>query len=187
MDISDLVAHVAVTGGHGPTQLREAMTAAREREVARIAAAPVSATRLGADCLDMCVHAHDLGAALDEPIELNDHLPAATEASRLLLRFAPQLLVTALPGQDATLRVTVRGGSQLERTIVVRDGRLQGSPGGPAHGPGLEPAETIEVDPAALVLLLSGRADPGALRHAGTLAWTGAHAETFVHRARLPG
>ena len=83
---------------------------------------------LGAQCLDMCLHVHDLTAALGAPADLRDHEAAAREACRLVLRVLPRLLVAAVGADDATLRVAVRLGD--DRAVHVTHGSVvPGRPG----------------------------------------------------------
>ena len=131
---------------------------------------------LGAQCLDMCLHVHDLTSALGTPADLRDHEPAAREACRLVLRVLPRLLVAAVGADDATLRVAVRLGD--DRAVHVTHGAVV--PGRPEDA-----ADAVEIDPGGLLLLLAGRRDAESLRDAGALSWTGPAAEAFVHRARL--
>lgn len=175
-DVAELAIHL--TGVHyaGPETLRAALGAARHRALTqlgdRVAGDPV----LGAQCLDMCLHVHDLTAALGAPADLRDHEPAAREACRLVLRVLPRLLVAAVGAGDATLRLAVRAGD--DRAVHVTHGAVV--PGGTD-----EAADAVEIDPGGLLLLLTGRRDAESLRAAGALDWSGPVADAFVHRARL--
>ena len=175
-DVAELAIHL--TGVHyaGPETLREAVAAARHRAETQLAGRTSGDPVLGAQCLDMCLHVHDLTSALGAPADLRDHEAAAREACRLVLRVLPRLLVAAVGADDATLRVAVRLGD--DRAVHVTHGTVV--PGRPEDA-----ADAVEIDPGGLLLLLAGRRDAESLRDAGALSWTGPAAEAFVHRARL--
>ena len=175
-DVAELAVHL--TGVHyaGPETLREAVAAARHRAETQLAGRTSGDPVLGAQCLDMCLHVHDLTTALGAPADLRDHEAAAREACRLVLRVLPRLLVAAVGADDATLRVAVRLGD--DRAVHVTHGTVV--PGRPEDA-----ADAVEIDPGGLLLLLAGRRDAESLRDAGALSWTGPAAEAFVHRARL--
>jgi hypothetical protein len=183
--IGDLVAHLAgVHGGThfaGPDRLRDSLAGARRRSALRLDGRPAGDRVLGADCLDLCLHAHDLTTALAAPVDLAAHAAAVHEACRLIVDVAPRLLVSALGPRDATVRLVVRrpgGGSPaFERTLHVVGGRC-------GAATDTEP-DVVEVDPDALLLLLAGRRPADALAAVGAAAWSGAAADAFVHRARL--
>jgi hypothetical protein len=175
-DVAELAIHL--TGVHyaGPETLRAALGAARHRALTQLADRRAGDPVLGAQCLDMCLHVHDLTAALGAPADLRDHEPAAREACRLVLRVLPRLLVAAVGAGDATLRLAVRAGD--DRAVHVTHGTVV--PGGTDGG-----ADAVEIDPGGLLLLLTGRRDAESLRAAGALDWSGPAADAFVHRARL--
>ncbi|HWN29715.1 MAG TPA: hypothetical protein VNP37_22315 [Actinomycetospora sp.] len=175
-DVAELAIHL--TGVHyaGPETLRAALGAARHRALTQLADRAVGDPVLGAQCLDMCLHVHDLTAALGAPADLRDHEPAAREACRLVLRVLPRLLVAAVGAGDATLRLAVRAGD--DRAVHVTHGAVV--PSGTD-----EAADAVEIDPGGLLLLLTGRRDAESLRAAGALDWSGPVADAFVHRARL--
>lgn len=175
-DVAELAIHL--TGVHyaGPETLRGALGAARHRTLTQLADRAAGDPVLGAQCLDMCLHVHDLTAALGAPADLRDHEPAAREACRLVLRVLPRLLVAAVGAGDATLRLAVRAGD--DRAVHVTHGAVV--PGGTD-----EAADAVEIDPGGLLLLLTGRRDAESLRAAGALHWSGPVADAFVHRARL--
>jgi hypothetical protein len=183
MDVTDLVIHLAGIHYAGPDRLREGLAAGRARTAHRLADRTAGDRVLGTHCLDLCLHAHDLTSALGDPVDLAAHAPAALEACRLVVDVAPRLLVAALGGRDATVRLVVHGadgGAGLERTIHVVEGHTAPLSGG-------APADVLEVEASALLLLLAGRRDADALEAAGAVRWTGSAADAFVHRARLVG
>jgi hypothetical protein len=174
-DVAELAVHL--TGVHyaGPETLRAAVGAARHRAETQLAGRTTGDPVLGAQCLDMCLHVHDLTAALGAPADLREHEAAAREACRLVLRVLPRLLVAAVGAEDAVLRLAVRAGD--DRAVHVTHGTVV--PGG------TDAADAVEIDPDGLLLLLAGRADAESLRAAGALDWSGPVADAFVHRARL--
>lgn len=182
MDVFDLTVHLAGVHYAGPERLREAMGAARARVAAQLADRISGDRVLGAQCLDMCLHAHDLGRAVGHPVDLADHAPAALEACRLIVDVAPRLLVAATGARDSTVRLRVRGDGvapDVERTIHVADGHLV--PASATAGT----ADVVDIDPVALLLLLSGRRGAETLRDEGSAHWSGDAADCFVHEARL--
>lgn len=182
-DVTGLVTHL--TGVHyaGPDRLVEGIDAARARAALRLHALPPSERVLGAQCLDMCLHGHDLARALDRPFDLASYEPAALQACRLLVGMAPRLLLAAL-GPDSAVRLLVRPDQDrapvVDRTVRLRDGR-------PSAGPADARADTVDVTAAGLLLLLTGRRDADGLAAAGQAGWSGDAADRFVHRARLVG
>lgn len=186
--VGDLVAHLAgIHGGThfaGPERLRASLAEARHRTALRLDGRTAGDRVLGADCLDLCLHAHDLTTALAAPIDLGDHPAATLEACRLIVDVAPRLLVAALGPRDATVRLVVRapgGGDHttaLERTVHVVRGRRAGAE------PDTEP-DVVEIDADALLLLLAGRRPAESFAADGAAAWSGDAADAFVHRARL--
>jgi len=175
-DVAELAIHL--TGVHyaGPDRLRAAVGAARHRALSQLGGRTAGDPVLGAQCLDMCLHVHDLTGAVGTPADLRDHEPAAREACRLVLRVLPRLLVAAVGADDATLRVAVRLGD--DRAVHVTHGTVVPGRAGDA-------TDDVEIDPGGLLLLLTGRRDAESLRDAGALSWSGPAAEAFVHRARL--
>jgi hypothetical protein len=143
---------------------------------------------LGAQCLDMCLHGHDLARALDRPFDLGSYEPAALEACRLLVGVTPRLLVAALGAagsRDAAVRLLVRPGRDrppvVDRTVRLRDGH-------PAEeGPTDARTDTVDVTAVGWLLLLSGRQDAEGLAAEGQAGWSGDAADRLVHRARLVG
>lgn len=185
--VGDLVAHLGGVhaGVHfaGPDRLRASVAEARRRTAVRLEGRTAGDRVLGADCLDLCLHAHDLTTALAAPVDLADHAAATVEACRLVIDIAPRLLVSALGARDATVRLVVRrpdagGTPALERTVHVVGGRATGPTGDAAP-------DVVEIDADALLLLLAGRRRAEALAATGAAAWSGEAADAFVHRARL--
>lgn len=188
MDVRDLVVHLATTGAARASprgtagllrELRETRDQARSRLVSLASTAEAAAglegnrdrRLLGAHCLDLVVHCHDLAAAVGERLDLVDS-PAAAEACRYVLPMAERLLAR-------------RAGNGLAAAPRLEVGRsVTGGPGTP--WPGQEEA-VVTATPAALVLLLSGRSDPDEWRRRGALTWSGEAAESFVRRVRLFG
>lgn len=185
-DVTGLVTHL--TGLHyaGPDRLRESIHEARARAALRVRATRPSERVLGAQCLDMCLHTHDLTLAVGQPFDLVECEPAAVAACRLLVGVAPRLLVAA-GAQDAALRLLVRAGPDhapaVDRTVRLRDGHPIAGPSGPWE----ERTDTVDTTAAGLLLLLTGRRDAEGLAAAGLAGWSGDAAERFVHRARLVG
>src|SRR4051794_25150958 len=107
-DVGGLVAHLAGIHYAGPETLRASLGAARRRDALQLAGRVPGDRVLGAHCLDLCVHAHDLTTALDAPVDLADHAAAALEACRLIVDVAPRLLVAVSGPRDATVRLVVR-------------------------------------------------------------------------------
>lgn len=173
-DVLDLAVHLSGVHYAGPERVGPALAAARRRDAVRLAGRPSGDRVLGATCLDMCLHAYDLGLALDAPVDLAEHPDAVLEACRLVVGVAPRLLLAATGTRDAAIRLRVRGpdGVDLERVL----------------GPAADRAtETVDIEPDALLLLLSGRCDAEALRDAGAARWSGPAATAFVCSARLVG
>ncbi|MHC1557393.1 hypothetical protein ACR9E3_00460 [Actinomycetospora sp. C-140] len=190
--VGDLVGHLAGmhAGVHfaGPDRLAASLAVARRRTVLRLDGRPAGDRVRGADCLDLCLHTHDLTTALSAPVDLADHATAALEACRLIIDVAPRLIVAALGPTDATVRLVVRRpgstvadrSTALERTVHIVGGRCSDT------APDAEP-DVVEIDADALLLLLAGRRRAEALAADGTAAWCGEAADAFVHRARLVG
>lgn len=180
MDVLDLAVHL--TGVHyaGPARLGQAVGAARTRAAAQLLDRSAGDRVLAAWCLDMCLHTHDLGRATGRPVDLGDYPGATREACRLAVDLAPRLLVAASGPRDCTLRLRVACG--LERVVHVADGR----PAPARPGDAATDIDSVDVDPAALLLLLSGRRTVDELRADGAVRWSGETAESFVHSARLP-
>lgn len=187
LSVRGLVAHVATaTGANGAdpsAQLLAELKAAREAQAARMMALTGHQDRvLGASCLDMWVHTYDLATALDRPVDLDEDSPAVAEASRYLMRFAPQLFARGTAGEDgATLTIDMHGPLQHTATLALQGGRGLWSPDAARARDG----DTVTATPAAFVLLLSGRGEPERWRDLGMLQWSGAGGAAFVHNARL--
>ncbi|MDD7937625.1 hypothetical protein PHK61_04220 [Actinomycetospora lutea] len=184
--VGDLVTHLAGIhlGVHyaGPDQLRASLAGARRHTALLLEGRAAGDRVLGAHCLDLCLHAHDLTTALAAPVDLADHATATVEACRLVIDMAPRLLVSALGARDATVRLVVRrpdAGRRpaLERTVHVVGGRCT--------GPGDAEPDVVDIDADALLLLLAGRRRAESLAATGAAAWSGDAADAFVHRARL--
>jgi hypothetical protein len=203
-DVTGLTAHLAGAHWAGPERVRQALAAARDGAVRRVGSRPSGDRVLGADCLDLWVHAHDLDTATRAPLDLVRADAVALEACRLVVDLAPRLL--RLPGDPGTpagaLHVVVRrpgqDGTALVRTLGVGGGcRADGAPS--TARPGARPAvldegavptgatSTLEIDPDALLLLLTGRRSAATLRAEGAADWSGGPAAAFVAHARLPG
>ncbi|MDD7964766.1 hypothetical protein [Actinomycetospora lemnae] len=184
--VGDLVAHLA--GEHGgvhyaaPARLRSSLAGARHREALRMAGLDAGDPVLGASCLDLCLHAHDLRTALGLPVDLAEHAPAVLAAARLVVDLAPRLLVAAVGPRAASVRLVVRApgddAAVLDRTVHVVDGH-------PAAPDRDTPPDVVDVDADALLLLLAGRRPAEALAADGAAAWSGPAADALVHRAPL--
>jgi uncharacterized protein (TIGR03083 family) len=187
MTVRDVVSHVAagtaVPGGRAgtPEQLVAGLRLARAAHAERLAADAAAAHgpghvhhAVGASCLDLYVHAHDLSTALGLPVDLEEDSPAVRAACRYLLHLAPRLLALRAGAQAGdTLRVGL-GGAETELTVGGAElWRPDGADG------------SVTATPAALVLLLAGRGDPGQWRARGALDWSGSSGEAFVRKARL--
>ena len=169
-DVTDLVTHL--TGVHyaGPDRLREALAEAHDRAERTVLWSAPSGRVLEAQCLDMCLHAHDLHEALGLELDPEVVSPAAVEACRLVSELLPRLL--ARSGSRATcLHLLVRawpgGPVEIERTVRVGD------------APAVPTAE-IDADADAFLLLLSGRRSAGDLAARGRVAWSGRTAASLV-------
>lgn len=169
-DVAGLVAHL--TGVHyaGPDRLRAALTEAHERaQHAALSAAP-SDRVLQAQCLDMCLHTHDLHAALGLELDPLAAAPAAVAACRLVSGFVPRLLVRS-GARAASLRLLVRDGRDgvvvIDRTVRVGDGA--------GH-----PTAEVDADAEAFLLLLAGRRSARELVDAGRVVWSGRSAASLV-------
>ncbi|HEV7756465.1 MAG TPA: maleylpyruvate isomerase N-terminal domain-containing protein [Mycobacteriales bacterium] len=185
MTVRDVVGHVAsgiAVGRTGtPDELIEGLRLARAAHAERLAADAAAAHgpghnhhAVGASCLDLYVHAHDLSTALGVPVDLTEDSPAVREAARYLLHLAPRLLALRAGAQTGdTLRVGLPG---AETELTVGGAELWRPDG--ADG-------SVTATPAALVLLLAGRGDPGHWRARGALDWSGSSGEAFVRKARL--
>jgi hypothetical protein len=168
--VTDLVTHL--TGVHyaGPEQLREALARAHDRAERAVHASAPSGRELEAQCLDMCLHTHDLHEALGLELDTDAVAPAALEACRLASAFMPRLLVRT-GARPTCLRLLVRavpgGPVEIDRTIRVGD------------GPALPTAE-IDAEAEAFLLLLAGRRTAGELADRGRVRWSGRSAECLV-------
>lgn len=197
LDIASLIAHVAglpsqTLPRRGASTLLDGLRAARRIQLVRTASwgnalssaetsNDVSVDRLvGAWCSDLWVHGHDLSSALGEPSGIDDDAADVMAACRYLLRFVPYVFARRAGADEGDeLRLVVGGAVDQDRVLTVREGR------------GVWSSETsvtdhaVSASPGALVLLLSGRADPGQLRELGVLHWWGTRGEAFVRRARI--
>jgi hypothetical protein len=187
VDVRGLVVHLTTTGIPHPrgtssetlvAQLADARDA-QARRLLDLATAATAAERagdvhsrerrlLGASCVDMLVHTHDLAAATGAEMDLED-TPATVEACRYLLPMASQLMCGATGPTDPS-------GVRLE---VIGLGTV------PPSSTGVDDRDVVTTTPAALVLLLSARADVDGWRRRGLLSWTGPHGAAFVRQARL--
>ncbi len=173
MDVGALGAHLA--GLPGPGSLAARVTAARDDATRRLAGRTAGDRVLAAHCLDLWVHAHDLAAALPagpspgraDPAR---HTPVAVEACRLVADLAPRLVG---PGSAAP-RLVVREATGPGRVVLDR-------------ALGASATDTLEIEARALLLLVTGRADPETLWTQGVARWSGAGAAAFVDHVRLPG
>ncbi len=200
-DVAGLVAHVAGPGALQPATAGlfrdpvEALRVSRARQIARIAAMggdmggdmarPAQVGRgdrmLGASCADLWVHAYDLATGLGEAFDLDEHSAPLAQACQYLLSLTPALVTSRLaPGEAGDLRVTLHGAVEHDSALALRNGRARWDGSG-----GVAREHLVTGTAAAFVLLLSGRSDPAQLRERGVLAWSGAHGEAFVRRARL--
>lgn len=143
---------------------------------------PRTSRRVDARCLDLWVHAHDLGSTLGTPTDLDDSTFAVHRSSTYLLRLLPTLAAPRLGTEvdRREVRVRVRGLDAPEAVAAVRRGRGVWLPGDHRTG------DEVSATPAALVLLLSGRVAPDVLRRHGALRWSGSVAEDLVRHARIP-
>ncbi|MDQ3708021.1 MAG: maleylpyruvate isomerase N-terminal domain-containing protein [Actinomycetota bacterium] len=196
-DVAGLVAHVAGPGAWQPAAAGaagdpvEALRGTRATQVGRIAAVGGDASHptedgrgermLRASCADLWVHTYDLTTGLGEDFDLDENSATLAQACQYLLGLTPALVASRLaPGEAADLRVALRGGVEHDRTLAVRNSQARWDGSARAGSEHL-----VAATPAAFVLLLSGRGDPGQLRNSGVLEWSGAHGEAFVRRARL--
>jgi hypothetical protein len=176
-DVAGLVAHL--TGVHyaGPDRLRTALATAHERAERAALTSPPSGRVLEAQCLDMCLHAHDLHEALGLELDPDATGPAAVAACRLVSGFLPRLLVRT-GARAACLRLLVRDGPDgdvvIDRTVRV------------GEGAGVPTAE-VDADAEAFLLLLAGRRGAGELADAGRVTWSGRGAEALVGGVSLVG
>jgi hypothetical protein len=168
-DVADLVAHL--TGVHyaGPDRLREALATAHERAERSVLTSAPSGRVLQAQCLDMCLHAHDLHEALDLELDPAVAAPAAVAACRLVSGFVPRLLVRT-GARAACLRLVVRDGPDgavvIDRLVRVGEGTV--------------PTAEVDADAEAFLLLLAGRRSARELADAGRVLWSGRTAESLV-------
>jgi hypothetical protein len=189
MTVGDVVTHVAAGApllGRSPAELLDGLRLAREAYASRVTLAePGHHVRddraLGASCLDLYVHAHDVATALRIPVDLDDDSPAVAAACRYLMHLAPKLMTARVGAQEGdAVRLALPG---------VGDGLATAGPR--LWRPDSEDADadpddgTVVAKPAAFVLLLAGRGDPGHYRARGALDWSGASGEAFVRKARL--
>jgi hypothetical protein len=169
-DVAGLVAHL--TGAHyaGPDRLRDALAAAHERAVHTVRSAAPSDRVLQAQCLDMCLHTHDLHEAVGLGLDADAAAPAAVAACRLVSGFVPRLLVRT-GARAACLRLLVRAGQGgpvvIDRTVRVGEGAAL-------------PTAEVDADAEAFLLLLAGRRSAAELADAGRVLWSGRSAESLV-------
>jgi hypothetical protein len=169
-DVAGLVAHL--TGVHyaGPDRLREALATAHERAERSVLTSAPSGRVLQAQCLDMCLHAHDLHEALGIELDPAAAAPAAVAACRLVSGFVPRLLVRT-GARAACLRLVVRDGPDgavvIDRVVRVGEGAAV-------------PTAEVDADAEAFLLLLAGRRGARELADAGRVVWSGRSAETLV-------
>ncbi|MDL5155143.1 hypothetical protein [Actinomycetospora termitidis] len=165
-DVADLVTHL--TGGHptDPDRMREELAAAHVRAGRELTHAAPRGEALAAQCLDMCLHTHDLLAALDRDLDPDEAEPAAVQACRLVVGTLPRLLACTPELRASSLRVVVRAGDGA--AVIDRSFPTTG------HGA----AETLEADAVAMVLLLAGRRRVMELRD--LVAWDGPTAERVL-------
>jgi hypothetical protein len=221
MTVRDVVSHVAagtaIPAGPRvpPAELVEGLRLARAEYEARLAAVarhhrrheeqhdePHDAThlrrQLGATCLDLYVHAHDLSTALGVPVDLDDDSPAVTEACQYLLGLTPHLFAGRAGAHEGqTLRVGLPGMAERGPVLAAADGatvtvaggrglwRPDATAEGQPDGTDTDGAGVVTAKPAAFVLLLAGRGDPAQWRDRGALEWSGDSGEAFVRKARL--
>lgn len=169
-DVTDLVTHL--TGVHyvGPERLREALAEAHDRAERSALSSALSGRVLEAQCLDMCLHTHDLYEALGIELDPDVAGPAALEACRLVSEFVPRLLARSA-SRATCLRLLVRarpgGPVEIDRTVRVGD------------GPAVPTAE-VDADADAFLLLLSGRRPATDLAAQGRVTWSGRTAASLV-------
>ncbi|GLZ51078.1 hypothetical protein [Actinomycetospora sp. NBRC 106378] len=143
-DVTDLVTHLCGVHYAGPDRLQEELAAAHVRAGRHLTHLAPHGEELAAHCLDMCLHTHDLLAALDRELNRDAAEAAAAAACELVVGVVPRLLAHAPTPRAASLRVVVRTSSGVVVDRVV-----------PTTGHGAP--ETLEADAVALVLLLSAR------------------------------
>jgi hypothetical protein len=190
MTVRDVVTHVAAGApllGPGPAELVDGLRLAREAYASRLAITHESPGHhvrdnraLGASCLDLYVHAHDVASALGIPVDLDDDSPAVAAACRYLMQLAPKLMTVRVGAQEGdSVRLALPGvGNDVATAGLWRPDGIEDAAG--AQG-------AVVAKPAAFILLLAGRGDPGHWRARGALEWSGASGEAFVQKARLLG
>jgi hypothetical protein len=182
MSVRDVVTHVAAGApllGRTPAELVDGLRLAREAYASRLATVHgdpadhhLQSRALGASCLDLYVHAHDVASALGIPVDLDDASPAVAEACRYLMHLAPKLMSVRVRAQEGdSVRLALPGVGDREATAGLW--RPDGADG------------SVVAKPAAFILLLAGRGDPGHWRARGALEWSGVSGEAFVQKARL--
>ncbi|WP_018330634.1 hypothetical protein [Actinomycetospora chiangmaiensis] len=149
-DVTDLVTHLCGVHYAGPGRLQEALAVAHDRAGRQLTHAAPHGDELAAQCLDMCLHTHDLLAALGRELDRDAAEPAAAAACRLVVGTVPRLLAHSPAPRAAQLRVVVRTAAGVVIDRVV-----------PTTGTGAP--ETLEADAVALLLTLSARRDPAEL------------------------
>ncbi len=154
----------------GGARLRSALATAHERaEHAALTSAP-SGRVLEAQCLDMCLHAHDLHEALGLELDPVAAAPAAVAACRLVER----------------VRAPAPGPHRRPRGLPAPRGARR-SPTAPSSstascgwGRAAVPTAEVDADAEAFLLLLAGRRSAGQLADEGRVAWSGRSAESLV-------
>lgn len=133
--------------------------------------------------MDLWVHSHDLRTALGEHTDLEDRAPAVINGVAWVSGYLPRLFAAAAGrSTDRAVRVRMMGaGAAADGVVAVRAGN-------PLWLPLDHPTDDhLNITPAALLLLLSGRVSPAGLRDRGALEWSGAAAQLLVQHTRLPG
>jgi hypothetical protein len=148
--VADLVTHLGGVHYAGPDRLRAALVTAHARAGRQLVHAAPRGGELAAQCLDMCLHTHDLLAALGRDLDRDEAGPAAAAACRLVVGMIPRLLAHVPEPRASSLRVVVRTDRRVIDHVVPTTGA--GAP------------ETLEADAVALLLVLSGRRVPAELR-----------------------
>ncbi len=169
-DVTDLVTHLSGVRYAGPDRLREALGEAHDRAERSFRCSAPSGGELEAQCLDMCLHTHDLYAAIGLELDADAVAPAAVEACRLVSALLPRL-VTRTGTRPTCLRLLVRawpgGPVEIERTVRL------------GTGPALATAE-VDAEADAFLLLVAGRRSAAELAEQGRVSWHGRSAETLV-------
>ncbi|WP_433800604.1 hypothetical protein [Actinomycetospora sp. CA-084318] len=152
-DVTDLVVHLGGVHYLGPDRLRAALATAHARAGHQLTHAAPHGEELAAQCLDMCLHTHDLLAALDRELDADEAGPAAAQACRLVVGMIPRLLARTPEPRASALRIVVRS---VPAGPVVVDRAFPTT--------GRRAPEVLEADAVALLLALSARRSVGELR-----------------------